>query len=56
MSDMTWNEFKKNIDDQMEAKGISKDSKIWYIDITYPDSEYSTPDLRCDDSKAITIS
>jgi hypothetical protein len=30
---MTWGEFKEVVD---ETKGITDDSRIWYIDINYP--------------------
>ena len=33
---MTWNEFKKHVDDQLEAQGLSPDSELWYIDIVHP--------------------
>lgn len=34
MAQMTWKEFKA----EMEAKGVKEDSKIDYIDISYPPS------------------
>jgi hypothetical protein len=33
---MTWNEFKKCIDDQIEDMNIDKDLELEYIDISYP--------------------
>lgn len=33
---MTWGEVKKIIDD---AEGVSDDTEVWYIDISFPDGE-----------------
>ena len=50
MSEMTWKEFKKHVEAQLEEKGISKDAKIWYIDISFPStSGYKLPDVNHDD-------
>ncbi len=34
---MTWNEFKQHIDILLDKKGISRDSHIWYIDVSFPE-------------------
>lgn len=36
---MTWNEFKRAIDKQLEEKGINGDIDIWYIDVAYPSED-----------------
>lgn len=36
---MTWTEFKQAIDKQLEENQISPDSDIWYIDISFPESD-----------------
>lgn len=36
---MTWNELKKAIDDDLTALGISHDTTVWYIDISFPDKD-----------------
>lgn len=34
---ISWNEFKKQVDDQLKEQDIDPDSKIWYIDISFPE-------------------
>ena len=36
MPDMTWKQFKDGVDKQMQEKGISEDTEIWYIDFSFP--------------------
>lgn len=36
---MTWDEFKRAIDQQLEEKGIDGDIEIWYIDVAYPNDD-----------------
>jgi hypothetical protein len=36
---MTWKQFKEIVDAQMVEKGISEDSDVWVIDISFPDEE-----------------
>lgn len=45
---MTWAEFKALIDKQLAEKGIPEDTKLWYIDISFPstDHEGKTPDVE----------
>jgi hypothetical protein len=33
---MTWKELKEAIDKQLKERGISEDTEIWYIDISFP--------------------
>lgn len=39
MDQITWKEFKEIIDEQLKEKGISEDTEIWYIDISFPRKE-----------------
>jgi len=36
---MTWKQFKDGVDKQMQEKGISEDTEIWYIDFSFPDAD-----------------
>ena len=36
---LTWKQFKEVIDKQMKDKGISEDTEIHYIDISFPQLE-----------------
>ena len=35
---MTWSEFRDEVDRILREKGISEDIPIWYIDISWPDA------------------
>ena len=35
MEDLTWEEFKKEVDDYLKEVGLNEDIKIWYIDMSY---------------------
>jgi len=37
MNTMTWTEFKNKVDAELDAEGIPHNTKIWYIDISFPD-------------------
>jgi len=39
MQRMTWTEFKEIVDAELDAQGISHDTEIWYIDISFPDKD-----------------
>jgi len=52
---MTWNEFKKEVDRQLEEKGISGDVNIDWIDTSGFDTGSGKPDVR-GDSDGIGIS
>lgn len=41
---MTWNEFKKLIDDQLKKKKITPDTRLWHIDVCRPDKPGEGPD------------
>ena len=56
---MNWNEFKQLIDKQIEEKGLSPDTTIVWIDISFPsndpeDARY--PKLRGDEKNGLSIS
>jgi hypothetical protein len=36
---VTWREFKEWVDRQLAEKGISEDTPIWFIDLSFPDVE-----------------
>jgi len=36
---MTWNELKKAIDERLTVKGISHDTEVWYVDVSFPDED-----------------
>ena len=36
---MTWKEFKAAVDKMLAEDDISEDTKIWYIDISFPDAD-----------------
>ena len=38
MTQMTWAQFKIIIDAELKEKGISEDSPIWYIDVSFMDA------------------
>lgn len=48
---LSWNEFKKQVGDQLKEQDIDPDSKIWYIDTSFP--EYV--EVGLDESSGITI-
>lgn len=33
---MNWNEFKGEVDRQLEAKGLSGDAELWWIEVSFP--------------------
>lgn len=35
---MTWQEFKTEVDRQLKEQGISEDTMIRFIDVTYPNN------------------
>jgi hypothetical protein len=37
--EMTWAQFKEAVDKELEKMGMSQDVKIWYIDISFPESD-----------------
>ena len=39
---MTWNEFKKHIDRQMEENDVDENMPIEYIDISWPCFDHAT--------------
>ena len=39
MAQMTWKQFKEQVDKRMEEQGISEDVEIWYIDISAPEQD-----------------
>ena len=36
---MTWNEFKKLVDTQLDELGKDGNIEIWFIDISFPDAD-----------------
>ncbi len=36
MKQMSWNDFKKYVDKKLADEGISPNTEIWYIDVSYP--------------------
>ena len=59
MKSLTWTEFKKFIDEQIEKKEIDPNSLIWYIDISYPEdgdsNKYKVPVVHYDSVRGIAI-
>ena len=35
---MTWKEFKNEVDRILKERDISEDTAVWYIDISWPDA------------------
>ncbi len=40
---MTWAEFKAEIDRQLADQGMTADTPIWYIDVSYPSRDPNDP-------------
>lgn len=38
-NEMTWKEFKTDVDRHLAQKDISEDEPIWYIDISFPSKD-----------------
>ena len=59
MTNLTWNEFKKMIDQQLKEKNIDPNTNIWYIDISYPQKEhasgYKVPFVSFDEHSGLAI-
>jgi len=36
---MTWNEFKEAVDKALAEKGANGDLSIWYIDVSFPETD-----------------
>ena len=51
VDNLTWNEFKDIVGQQLIDKGISGDEEIWYIDISFP----SEIDVEFDVASGIAI-
>jgi predicted nucleic acid-binding protein len=54
MADLTWKEFKEKIDKQLKEKNISEDTRIQYIDISFPRKDEDI-EIRYDDACGICI-
>lgn len=59
MATMTWGEFKDFVDARMQEQGLSEDTYIWYIDISFPDNDVNcrnfTPEVGSDDICGLAI-
>jgi len=42
---MTWNEFKAEVDKQLEENGIDPNTDIWYIDCSSPDMAHAQSEV-----------
>ncbi len=43
---MTWKEFKAKVEAEMEERGITDDTDLWYIDVAFPDTVEIDLDLN----------
>lgn len=60
MSTMTWGEFKDFVDAKMEEQGLSEDTYIWYIDVSFPECadgerDYKVPNVGSDAVSGLAI-
>lgn len=37
MAAMTWEDFKRMVDQKILEKGLDKDVPVWYIDVSHPE-------------------
>lgn len=52
---MTWNQFKERIDKALDDGGMSRDSELWYIYISFTD-ESRPPEILLDATCGIAVS
>lgn len=55
---MTWREFVEGVEGELARKGISLDTELWYVDISFPDKgniEQGAIDVGVDKNCGIAI-